>query len=242
MQSEGVATALSMLFSARNLRKSYAAGTPGCSATVRVLGGVSLELAPGQITAVLGARGAGKTTLVRCVAGLARPDAGALHWHDSARRPRVVALAPAAYPCETVRDAMNRACGDPAVDPAVLAALLADLSLTARLHAGQLSLTSDERARCALAVGLAVRHPLLLLDGTADAVAVQARPVVAALLMRHARGGGAVLLTGRDPDAAHALAPDVRELRDGCLLGFGPPAGRQPSARVAERGGTPLVR
>ncbi|MDE3053664.1 MAG: ATP-binding cassette domain-containing protein, partial [Gemmatimonadota bacterium] len=179
------------LFTARNLHKSYAAGLPGCSATVRVLCGVDLELAPGQIVGVLGARGAGKTTLVRCVAGLARPDAGALWWHESARRPRIVAIAPAAYSCETVRDAMNRACGDPGVDPARLAALLGELALAPRLRAGQLSLTSDERARCALAGGLAGRHPLLLLDGTADALHADARSVVAALLARHAAAGGA---------------------------------------------------
>jgi ABC-type transport system involved in cytochrome c biogenesis ATPase subunit len=231
-----------MLFTARNLRKSYAAGTPGCSATARVLCGVNLELVPGGIVGVTGGRGSGKTTLVRCVAGLARPDAGALHWEDAARRPRVVALAPAAYACETVRDAMNRACGDPAVDPAALAAFLAELGLTPRLHAGQLSLTSDERARCALAVGLAVRHPLLLLDGTPDALAAVTRPVVAALLARHAEAGGAVLLTGRDRSAVSALAPELHELRDGRLIEGAAPADRRAPARVAEAGNSPLVR
>ncbi len=225
----------SPLFTARNLRKSYAAGLTGCSATVRVLWGVDLELAAGQCLGVVGARGAGKTTLVRCVAGLARPDAGALWWHESARRPRVIALAPAAYPCETVRDAMNRACGDRAVDPARLAALLGELSLAPRLHAGQLSLTSDERARCALAVGLAVRHPLLLLDGTADALAPAARAVAAALLARHTAAGGAVLAAGRDAVAVAALAREVRVVRDGRLGDPDRDAGRQPPARVAER-------
>jgi ABC-type multidrug transport system ATPase subunit len=37
---------------------------------------VSLDLAPGQIVALLGANGAGKTTLLRVLAGLATPDAG----------------------------------------------------------------------------------------------------------------------------------------------------------------------
>ena len=61
---------------ARALWKSYAAGVMGCSARVWVLRGVSLELHEGECLAVLGARGAGTTTLLHCLAGLRRPDAG----------------------------------------------------------------------------------------------------------------------------------------------------------------------
>ncbi|MBV9466805.1 MAG: phosphonate ABC transporter ATP-binding protein [Solirubrobacterales bacterium] len=54
--------------SIRGVRKSFA-GT-------EVLKGVDLELAPGEIVAVLGANGCGKSTLLRCAIRLLEPDAG----------------------------------------------------------------------------------------------------------------------------------------------------------------------
>ncbi len=50
------------------IRKSYGARP--------VLDGVSLALAPGRITALVGPNGSGKTTLIKLILGLARPDAG----------------------------------------------------------------------------------------------------------------------------------------------------------------------
>jgi branched-chain amino acid transport system ATP-binding protein len=43
---------------------------------VRAVDGVSLEVPPGSITAVLGANGAGKTSLLRTITGLAQASAG----------------------------------------------------------------------------------------------------------------------------------------------------------------------
>jgi ABC-type multidrug transport system ATPase subunit len=63
---------------AHALWKSYAAGVAGCSARVWVLRGASLEVADGECVAVLGERGAGTSTLLHCLAGLRRADAGVI--------------------------------------------------------------------------------------------------------------------------------------------------------------------
>jgi ABC-type multidrug transport system ATPase subunit len=63
---------------ARALWKSYAAGVAGCSARVWVLRGATIEVADGECVAILGARGAGTSTLLHCLAGLRRADAGVI--------------------------------------------------------------------------------------------------------------------------------------------------------------------
>jgi Cu-processing system ATP-binding protein len=44
----------------------------------QVLDGVELAIAPGRITAVVGPNAAGKSTLIKCILGLTRPDAGTI--------------------------------------------------------------------------------------------------------------------------------------------------------------------
>ena len=43
---------------------------------VRAVDGVSFEVPEGSVTAVLGANGAGKTSLLRTITGLVRPSSG----------------------------------------------------------------------------------------------------------------------------------------------------------------------
>lgn len=50
---------------------------------VPVLRGVSLDVAAGEVVAVLGANGVGKTTLNRCLSGLIRPDAGSIRFEGT---------------------------------------------------------------------------------------------------------------------------------------------------------------
>lgn len=59
---------------ARHLSKSFG--------PVRAVADVSLALAPGTATAVMGPSGSGKSTLLHCLAGILRPDAGTVALDD----------------------------------------------------------------------------------------------------------------------------------------------------------------
>ncbi len=48
----------------------------------QALGGVSLEVHKGEIVAIVGANGAGKTSLIRAIAGIERPRAGTIRFAD----------------------------------------------------------------------------------------------------------------------------------------------------------------
>jgi ABC-type multidrug transport system ATPase subunit len=58
--------------------------------SLRALDHVSMQVDPGQIVSLLGPNGAGKTTLIRCLAGIASPDKGEVHFDDQEfRRDRI---------------------------------------------------------------------------------------------------------------------------------------------------------
>ncbi len=75
--AEGVSTPR---LSAKGVEKTFSA--------TRALGGADLEIAPGEVHALLGENGAGKSTLTKVVSGVVIPDQGTLSLDGSAYAPR----------------------------------------------------------------------------------------------------------------------------------------------------------
>lgn len=47
----------------------------------KVLDGMSFVVSSGQITALIGSNGAGKTTMIKCLMKLIEPDRGQIYWN-----------------------------------------------------------------------------------------------------------------------------------------------------------------
>jgi len=65
--------------------KRYVAGIEGCLASVAVLRSIDLDVRPGEVVAVLGPPGIGKSTLLLTAAGLLAPDRGEVRWYGDSR-------------------------------------------------------------------------------------------------------------------------------------------------------------
>ena len=61
-----------MLLTVENMYTAY-----GLS---RVLFGISLHVAPGEVVTLLGRNGVGKTTTLRSIMGLTKPQSGSVKW------------------------------------------------------------------------------------------------------------------------------------------------------------------
>ena len=214
-----------------------------------MLAGVDLEVGEGAVLAVLGPSGGGKTTLLRIVAGLDRPDAGRVEVlgrevdgpgvfvPPEARRVGLVFQDYALFPHFTALE--NAAFGVPGPEGKTRAAeTLEVLGLSERAGQRPAELSGGEQQRVALARALAPQPAVLLLDEPFSnldaALRAGVREEVAGLL--RGLGATAVLVT-HDREEAFALADRVALLIDGVVLRSGTPEelARDPGSRAAAR-------
>jgi ABC-2 type transport system ATP-binding protein len=194
---------------------------------VVALDGVSLELREGEVVALLGRNGAGKTTAVHLLLGLRRPDEGrARLFGRDPRRPaarRAVGATPQETgfsPTLTVREIVDLVRAH-FPDPAPAGELLErfELSGDAGRQAGGLS--GGKRRRLAVALAFAGRPRLVVLDEPTTGLDVESRRAVWAAVRDFAAGGGTVLLTTHHLDEAEQLASRIVVLHEGEVVADG---------------------
>ncbi|TXR96297.1 ABC transporter ATP-binding protein [Streptomyces sp. col6] len=207
---------------AEDVRRSYAGGFEAVS-------GVSFSVARGELFALLGTNGAGKTSTVELLEGLARPDGGTVRvlGHDPYAerirvRPRIgVMLQEGGFPSElsvteTVR--MWAGCTSGA-RPAGEALELVGLGHRARVRVKQLS--GGERRRLDLALALLGRPEVLFLDEPTTGLDAEGRRDTWALVRRLQQDGITVLLTTHYLEEAEALADRLAIMHRGRIVTAG---------------------
>ena len=183
----------------------------------RVLDDVNLRVARGEIVALVGRSGSGKSTVLRVLSGLAGEHQGDREVQGA---PAVAFQEPRLFPWRSVRDnvrygltrtKLSRAEAVSRADQA-----LAEVGLADKAQAWPLTLSGGQAQRVSLARALVAEPQLLLLDEPFGALDALTRLSMHRLLLnlwrQHTFG---VLLVTHDVDEAIALADTIVVLEHG---------------------------
>ncbi len=224
-----------MILEARNVTFAYAAGVP-------VLRRVSLTLERGMILYLLGRNGCGKTTLMQCLSGGLRPNAGQitldgrdLHSYAPAERARQIGLIPQIHTpafAYTVREIvlMGRAphlglFGSPGKRDYLIAdEALESVGLAHYAHRPYTQISGGERQLVLIARGLAQRCQVLLMDEPDAHLDLHNQQKVMEIVARLAGQGLSFIVSSHAPNNALAYAHWVLLMKTGRVLSAGAPA------------------
>ncbi len=167
--------------------------------------GLSLRLRAGEACALTGANGAGKTSLLRAVAGLAPVEAGEIAFGGAdpgeARGAglHLVGHQDGLKPARTTREELTfwSVWSGGTAESAEAAAVALELTPLLDLEVRRLS--AGQRRRLALARLLAAPRPLWLLDEPLSPLDAAWRTRFGAMMQTHLTGGGLILAAVHDP-------------------------------------------
>ena len=209
---------------------------------VHALVDVDLEIPAGQVTALAGDNGAGKSVLIKCVAGIHTPDTGEILWEGKPTRIRTPRDA-AALGIETVHQDLalcdnldivqNMFLGRERTRHLMLAEddmeksageTLSSLAVTTVRSVRQLvaSLSGGQRQSVAIAKAVLWNSKLVIMDEPTAALGVAQTAMVLSLVRRLADRGLAVLLVSHNMNDVLEVADRVAVLRLGRLVDVRP--------------------
>jgi putative ABC transport system ATP-binding protein len=215
---------------ARDVVRTYGEG----DATVHALRGVSLDIAKGGLTAVMGPSGSGKSTLMHILAGLDQPTSGAVEvagvdvgsLDDTAltrlRRDHIgfifqfFNLLPMLTAAENIALPLKLAGQRP--DPQWLEQLVATVGLTDRLSHRPSELSGGQQQRVAVARALASRPSVMFADEpTGNLDSTTSGEILTLLRESVDKLGQTTVMVTHDAHAA-AIADRVLFLADGDIV------------------------
>jgi energy-coupling factor transport system ATP-binding protein len=202
---------------------------------VLALRAVDLQVRAGEIVAVMGRNGAGKSSLLSSFAGLRRPTAGVVEvggvqpWslpaHEAVRRVGFVPQQPGDLLCA---DSVGRECSDAdrdaGADAGTTAELLGELAGPVDPDRHPRDLSEGQRLALALAVLLAAAPPLLLLDEPTRGLDYAAKARLVDVLRGLADDNRAIVFATHDVELVAEVATRVVVLADGDVVSDGPAA------------------
>ena len=169
-----------------------------------ILNQVSIEGRSGEVVALVGPNGGGKTTLLRTIAGLLTPLSGQVQ-----RAPGRVAFLPQnpmalLHRATVVSEIAWTVRGDPPNGDAGM--LIEELGLAALAHRDPRDLSTGERQRAAIAAVLAGAPRIALLDEPTRGMDDGARDALCGAIRRMRAAGGSLVIATHDKNLAASVA------------------------------------
>ena len=180
---------------------------------------LSFSVGSGEALALTGANGAGKTSLLRALAGFLRPDAGTVAFADvdadEARTKHLHWLGhlDGLKGARRAREELTFQSQWLGADADGIAAAVDVLALEPLLDLEVRKLSAGQRRRLAFARLIAVQRPIWLLDEPLSPLDARWRAAIGVLMQAHLDRGGCILAAVHDPLPIPARTLDIGAVR-----------------------------